>query len=140
VDRYSLAQARGRLLAPAVILIALGVISIVLLLLGLALEAWLILSSAASGTAPARGHSFGAADAIRILWTVLMLIANAVIVVGAVQMIRIRSHGLSQLACILAVVPLLSPCFIAGIPFGIWGLVALKDPDVREAFDNSWSA
>jgi predicted Zn finger-like uncharacterized protein len=53
--------------------------------------------------------------------------------IGSISMLRLRSHGLAMTACILAVIPCISPCCLLGIPFGIWGLVSLGQPEVREA-------
>ena len=38
------------------------------------------------------------------------------------------------IAGIVACIPLLSPWGLVGIPFGIWALVVLWQPDVRVAF------
>jgi hypothetical protein len=35
----------------------------------------------------------------------------------------------------MALIPCLGPCYILGIPAGIWALVVLARPEVREAFD-----
>lgn len=116
--------ARGRLLPPALFLIVFSLICVLLLLIGLALDVWLILNN------PRGERILG-----RVVWTFLMLAANVVIAVGAWAMIRLQSRGLALTACILAVIPCLGPCFILGIPFGIWGMVVLNDPRVRRAFD-----
>jgi len=63
-----------------------------------------------------------------------MVVANAVIMAGALQMKQLRNRGFAQCACVLALIPCLGPCFVLGIPFGIWGLVTLNDPQVRGAF------
>ena len=47
---------------------------------------------------------------------------------------EIRRLLLFVTASILAVIPCLSPCFILGIPFGIWALVVINQADVKEAF------
>jgi predicted Zn finger-like uncharacterized protein len=52
---------------------------------------------------------------------------------GAIKMKRLQSFGLAMTACILAMIPC-NCCFILGIPFGIWGLVILNKPAVKEAF------
>jgi predicted Zn finger-like uncharacterized protein len=36
-------------------------------------------------------------------------------------------------ACILAMIPCVN-CCILGLPFGIWGLVVLNKPEVKDAF------
>jgi hypothetical protein len=65
---------------------------------------------------------------------VLGFLVAPVIIYGAIQMMRGRSFGLSRTAAILAVIPLTSCCFVIGIPFGIWALVVLSQPDVKALF------
>ena len=65
---------------------------------------------------------------------ILGFLVAPVIIYGAIQMMRGRSFGLSRTAAILAVIPLTSCCFLLGIPFGIWALVVLSQPDVKSLF------
>ncbi len=65
---------------------------------------------------------------------ILGFLVAPVIIYGAIQMMRGRSFGLSRTAAILAVIPLTSCCFVIGIPFGIWALVVLSQPDVKALF------
>ena len=68
---------------------------------------------------------------------VVALLVSLLIVAGGICMVRLRGYGLSIFASLLAAVPCLSPmacpCLI-GLPIGIWALVVLMAPDVREAF------
>jgi hypothetical protein len=60
---------------------------------------------------------------------------SALIVYGAIKMMQMQSWGLAMTAAILAVIPCVSsPCCVVGIPFGIWALVVLQRPEVKEAF------
>ncbi len=65
---------------------------------------------------------------------ILGFLVAPVIIYGAIQMMCGRSFGLSRTAAILAVIPLTSCCFVIGIPFGIWALVVLSQPDVKALF------
>jgi predicted Zn finger-like uncharacterized protein len=56
-----------------------------------------------------------------------------IVLAGAIKMKRLQSFGLAMTACILAMIPC-NCCFVLGIPFGIWGLVILNKPAVKEAF------
>jgi hypothetical protein len=58
------------------------------------------------------------------------------IVVGAVRMIQLRSYGLAVASSVLSSLPCISPssCLMLGVFAGVWALVVLLDPDVREAF------
>jgi hypothetical protein len=56
-----------------------------------------------------------------------------VMIVGAVQMMRLKSYGWAMTASILALLPC-SPAGIIGLAMGIWSLVVLSRKDVRSAF------
>ncbi|HEY7313491.1 MAG TPA: zinc-ribbon domain-containing protein [Gemmataceae bacterium] len=66
------------------------------------------------------GDIFGACLAILIL-------------IGALKMKNLSSYGMAMTACIISIVPCHACCCL-GIPFGIWGLVMLNKPEVKEAF------
>jgi TM2 domain-containing membrane protein YozV/predicted Ser/Thr protein kinase len=55
-----------------------------------------------------------------------------VIIYGALEMIRIRSHCWAMASAIVAIIF----CNLVGFPAGIWALVVLLQPSVREAFAN----
>ncbi len=61
-------------------------------------------------------------------------LANLVIMLGAVAMMLGRFHGLAVLASILAIVNIDSCCCILGLPVGVWSLLVLMRPDVKEMF------
>ena len=77
------------------------------------------------------GFAFGVAGAIggALLGILMCFIALA----GAIKMKRLQNHGLALTACVLALLPC-NCCCILGLPFGIWGLVVLNKPEVKEAF------
>ena len=56
------------------------------------------------------------------------------ILAGSICMLRLKAYSVAWTAAILAVVPICSPCFILGIPFGIWALILLRQPAVRSSF------
>jgi hypothetical protein len=64
----------------------------------------------------------------------ILLVANLVVVFGAVQMLKLRSYGLAMTGTIVSLIPCLSPCCVLGIPFGIWSLIVLLRPEVKQAF------
>jgi uncharacterized membrane protein len=53
---------------------------------------------------------------------------------GAFSMLRRGSYLWAMTVCILALVPILGPCYVAGIPFGLWGIIVLRRPEVRASF------
>jgi hypothetical protein len=63
------------------------------------------------------------------------LIIDAIIAYGAIKMMKLESYGFAVAAAILAIIPCLSsPCIALGLPFGIWALVVLMNPEVRNGF------
>lgn len=63
-----------------------------------------------------------------------------VILVGGLRMKRVRSYGLSLAAAICGMIPVVNPCCCLGLPFGVWALVVLLNPDVKAAFAANRSA
>ncbi len=63
------------------------------------------------------------------------LMIDAVIVIGASKMMKLESYSFAVAAALLSIIPCLSsPCFILGMPFGLWALIVLMDPGVKAAF------
>lgn len=52
---------------------------------------------------------------------------------GSVQMLRGKSYGWSIAASILGMLPC-SACCLGGLVFGIWALILLNQPDVKQSF------
>lgn len=69
-----------------------------------------------------------------IVFGLIGLAIGAVILFGAMKMRKLESYGLSMAAAILAMIPCLSPCCILGLPLGIWALVVLMKPEVKQSF------
>ena len=55
-------------------------------------------------------------------------------IAGGVLMGQLRNYNLCRVACILALIPVISPLIVVGIPFGIIGLSKLSKPEVKRAF------
>jgi len=62
------------------------------------------------------------------------LVGGGVIIFGCIKMLKLQSYGFAFTTSILAMIPCISPCCLLGIPFGIWGLVVLNDPQVKQFF------
>jgi predicted Zn finger-like uncharacterized protein len=61
-------------------------------------------------------------------------ILSAAEIFGAIAMLMGRMYGLAITTSILAMINFGSCCCLLGIPFGIWALVVLLQPDVKNAF------
>jgi hypothetical protein len=64
----------------------------------------------------------------------LWLFMNVAIALGAISMIRRKNYGSAYTAAILSVIPVCSPCLVLGIPFGIWAIIVLNRPEVKQRF------
>ncbi len=71
---------------------------------------------------------------IRIIWSIVLLATSGAVIYGAIQMKNLRNYRSAMTAAIISIIPLLGPCCILGIPFGIWALIVLMQPDVKAAF------
>ena len=67
-------------------------------------------------------------------WTtgLFKAIPALLMIYGGVQMLQLRSYAWSIAASILGIVS----CSLLGFPMGIWALIVLTKPDVREAFSH----
>ncbi len=72
---------------------------------------------------------------VKLAMFVGLLLACTGIIVGAIQMLRLRGYGLAVCACFLAALNFNSCCCIPGAAIGIWALVVLMSPEVRRAFE-----
>jgi hypothetical protein len=53
---------------------------------------------------------------------------------GAFSMMRRGSYLWAMTTCVLALVPIIGPCYFLAMPFGIWGIIVLRRPQVRASF------
>ncbi|HZT81433.1 MAG TPA: hypothetical protein VFA26_14480 [Gemmataceae bacterium] len=67
------------------------------------------------------------------LVTLPTLAVYPLVLVGGIQMLRLRTRWLAITAGILAMLPC-SPAFLLGLPLGVWALVVLLDPGVAAGF------
>jgi predicted Zn finger-like uncharacterized protein len=134
--RRSRGMAEAAVAGPAVSLIVLGCIDLVLIALGALLRILGIGFLAAGGAA---GQGGGAqANAMAnvvggIIGSIIGLCFAILILVGGLRMKRLENYGLAMTACIFALLPC-GNCCIIGLPLGIWGLVVLNRPEVKNSF------
>lgn len=140
-------SAAERLRAPAIALIAYGIlatliqlVSLVNELLGHPLEKSLFEFLRERGVEVpdfdpetlTGGLLFGASLAMNIVMGALTLALALFSVWGGLQMLRRRHHAACLAAAIAACLPC-GACCCLGLPLGIWALVVLNRPDVRAA-------
>ena len=127
------ARAKSLVLIPAILLLAVASLSILL-----AIFAGFII---VFDTIRILDYHGGVAGLPHVLPAILsftaLCISYFLVLYGAMQMLKGRRFGMARTAAILSVIPVCSPLFVIGIPFGIWALVLLSKPEVRSAFERS---
>jgi hypothetical protein len=119
--RLTDAPASARVRAPAIALLVAGILSaaplpvVLLLVLAGVVEFGLRLSLAG----PA----------------VMGFLVGLLIVVGARNMLRLRSHAWALCGAVLALLPC-GPWWLVSLPVGLWALAVLTAPEVRAAFND----
>ncbi len=71
---------------------------------------------------------------IGIILGLVILVVAAVIIMGGMKLKNLESRSMATTAAVLAMIPCLSGCCLLGLPFGIWALVAMNDPNVQASF------
>ena len=66
--------------------------------------------------------------------SVVGIAVAAFIIFAALKMRELKQWELCLAASIVAMIPCISPCCILGLPIGIWAIVVLLRPEVKEAF------
>ncbi len=69
-----------------------------------------------------------------ILSGLLTSFMSLVVIAGGFQLKRLRMKPLVITASIIAMSPCVSLCCLAGLPFGIWALIATFNEDIRQGF------
>lgn len=131
-NRNSSTEVQG----PAIALITVSLIALTLGTLGLIVDILFIVTGMveeldAVNNGPISEHT---QVAIRSIWGIVLLVASSFVLYGAVQMKNLKNYRLAKTASIVAMIPLIGPCYILGIPFGIWAFVTLEKPGIRQSF------
>lgn len=72
---------------------------------------------------------------IRMFFSVVLIGLNGLVLYGGNELRTLGSASTARTACIIACIPCFGPCYLLGIPFGLWGLSKLNDPAVLERFE-----
>jgi|HubBroStandDraft_4_1064222.scaffolds.fasta_scaffold212335_2 hypothetical protein len=118
-----------RLRGPANGLLMVGIIN--LLLLALRIGLLVLLGEQAEDWSDEASVSI----VVNAILTVGQAVCSILILYGARRMKRVESYGMAKAAAIIAMIPMVSPCCLLGIPLGWRALSALGRSDVILAFD-----
>jgi hypothetical protein len=72
---------------------------------------------------------------VRVVWGAILVVASTFVLFGSIQMKKMKNYAFAKGAAIVSVIPCIGPCYILGLPFGIWALIVLGKPEVQDAFD-----
>jgi hypothetical protein len=137
-SRSRLRRAQSAVAGPAISLIVvgglalgLGLVSLILNILGVALISSMpdqpIAQQGSPQLTPTWRHGLGIFGAgLGICW-------GSIVLLGAVWMKNLRSYAMAMTSCIVGMLPC-NICCLFGLPFGIWGIVVINQPDVKQAF------
>jgi hypothetical protein len=122
--------------APAVAMIVVSLVALIVGTLGLIADMFLIVSGMmekleAMNNGPTSVYTD---TVIRVIWGIILFVASSFVLYGALQMKRLKNYRVAVAASIVAMIPLVGPCCILGIPFGIWAVMTLGKPGVRQSF------
>jgi hypothetical protein len=109
---------------------ATAIIGIVLQLAG-----WLfsmLASPLVNGDSDGAGLLFSGANGP--VFSLISLGAGVVMFLGAQKMKTLESYNWAMLASGVALVPGVSPCWLIGLPVGIWSIVILSKAEVKQSF------
>lgn len=53
---------------------------------------------------------------------------------SGIKMRKLKGYKNAMTASILAMIPIVSPCCIVGLPIGIWSIIVLSKPEVKDGF------
>ena len=131
-DRFA---AANKVKGPALGMLISTITGMLIALIGLALNILGISFMAASGegVTPDTAGIIGQ-GVFAIAQGLIGLVGGGVIIFGCIKMLKLQAYGFAFTTSILAMIPCISPCCLLGIPFGIWGLVVLNDPQVKQFF------
>jgi hypothetical protein len=127
-------QAAQSVAGPAIALMVVSGICLALMALCIPFDLILLLSGIAAKL-PRRGIDPNATVMIRMMWSAVLFVASGYVFFGAFQMKRLAGYTHARIAAIVACVPCVGPCCLLGIPFGIWALSVLGQPEVAKAFE-----
>ncbi|MBO0696821.1 MAG: hypothetical protein J2P46_00365 [Zavarzinella sp.] len=130
-DEFGYADPRRKVHGPGVALMVVGWVG-VLVSLGIAVVGAVLFFAAARR--PPRDLSLGA---VMVVAGFASAAACVVTAVAGTRMRHCRNWGLALTAAILAICSflLLGLCSVLTMPFGIWALVVLVQPDVKREFE-----
>lgn len=127
-------EAMDRVNGPALGLIAVAVIGFIGQVLGVIWQIGFAASFAQQQQQMQMPWGSMMTPTVAIISALIGIAVSGVILFGALKMKKLENHGLALTSSILAMLPCVSPCCLIGLPVGIWAVVVLTKPEVKNAF------
>ena len=128
-------EARNLINGPAIGLMVTSILFVVVLVIGMVFNIFLLASGVAGELdQPEIGISKETQIVVRMIFGLILMGINAGIFIGALKMKQLTSYSWAYAAAVMSVVPCCGPCYILGIPFGVWALIVLNKDEVKGAF------
>jgi hypothetical protein len=119
---------------PAVGLVITSSFWLIILVVALVLNLFYLLGLAQMNVQQGGDFLGEAAMPMNLVGIMLMAFVTSCVLYGSLSMMQRRNYGVAVTAAVLSVLPCFSPCFIVGIPFGLWALLLLFRPEVKYGF------
>jgi hypothetical protein len=128
-------MAQQKVSGPATAIFVTAILSIVSCVISIPSNIFtLTMMGSAANVPPEVATQLTVQAGIGIVAGIIGLLCSIFILKGANQMKKLENYSGSRTAVILAMIPCVSPCCILGLPFGIWALNVLGDPNVKSSF------
>lgn len=72
-----------------------------------------------------------------VIGMVLSALVQPFILWAGVNFVRVRGLGMARMGAIVSLIPGLTSCCCLGLPFGIWALILLSNPETKALFQSS---
>jgi hypothetical protein len=126
--------AQGQVTGPAIGLIVVAVLGF---LAQAASLVWRLFFAAAMMANRPQVGPFGNmmfSGTVTTISSIIGMLVSGLILFGGLKMQKLENYGLAMAASIVAMIPCISPCCLVGLPIGIWAVVVLSKPEVKNAF------
>jgi len=128
------AHAKSQISGPAISLIVVSIICLVLVAFGIVFDVIILATGFTDEMIQPRGMPKSVQVMIRMAWGLLLMVSNTVVLIGAIKMLQLKNYEFARISAIISVIPCVGPCCVLGIPFGIWALVVMGRPEIKNAF------
>ena len=131
---YVAIDPRQQVQTPGLLLTIVGILGAVLQLISIILNLVGVGVGAIGATEAPEFVAQMMSGVFGIVLSVVAIGVGAFVAYAGMQMRQLRNYTLSMIGAIVAMIPCISPCCCLGLPVGIWALVVLFKPGVRDAF------